>query len=55
MAVCNGIPFKDRTSLPGVWFPAHSNVTCTGKGVEIDPTNRLTRITIITIHDSSID
>ena len=27
--------FKDRISLPGVWFPAHSNVTCTGKGVKI--------------------
>ena len=25
--------FKDMFSLPGVWFPAHSNVTCTGKGL----------------------
>ena len=24
----------------GVWFPAHSNVTCTGKGVKIDLTNQ---------------
>ena len=23
----------------GVWFPAHSNATCTGYGVKIDPTN----------------
>ena len=37
---------KDRTSLLGVWFPAHSNVTCTGKCVKIDPTNQWTRITI---------
>ena len=39
--------FKDGTSVPGgggVWFPAHSNVTCTGKGVKILSTNQLTRI-----------
>ena len=23
-----------------LWFPAHSNVTCIGKGVNIDPTNQ---------------
>ena len=32
------LTLKDGTSLPGVWFPAHSNVTCTG--VKIDPTSR---------------
>ena len=31
-------------SLPGVWFPTHSKVTCTGKGVEILPTYQRTRI-----------
>ena len=39
---------KNRISLPGggggggvgVWFPANSNVTCTGKGVKIDSTNQ---------------
>ena len=25
----------NRTSLPRIWFPAHSNITCTGKGVKI--------------------
>ena len=32
----------------GVWFPAHSNVTCTGKGVKIDPTRT-------TIYDNYIN
>ena len=41
---------KDRTSLPwggggGVWFPAYSNITCTGKGVKILSTNQWFRIT----------
>ena len=25
---------KDRPSVRGVWFPAHSNITCTGKGMK---------------------
>ena len=28
----------------GVWFPAHSNITCTGKGAKIESTNQWTRI-----------
>ena len=31
--------------------PAHSNVTCIGKGVKIDPANQWTRITI---YDNSV-
>ena len=34
------LKLKDRTSLPGVWFPAHSNVICIGKVVKIDPSNQ---------------
>ena len=49
-AVHNGTPTIDfiesihdlKTGLlrRRVWFPAHSNVTCTGKGVKIDLTNQ---------------
>ena len=37
--------------MGGVWFPAYSNITCTGKGVKIDPTNQWIRITI---YDNSV-
>ena len=30
---------KDGMSLPWVWFPVYSNITCIGKGVKIKPTN----------------
>ena len=29
------LPIKDRSILPGGWFPAQSNITWTGKGVKI--------------------
>ena len=44
---------KDKNFSAGeVWFPAHSNVIYTGKGVKIDPTNQWARITI---YDNSTD
>ena len=40
-----GIPIlQDRILCQGAWFPAHSNVTCTGKGVKLDSANQRTGI-----------